>query len=283
MEAASQSSQISLAASPVRDTAPDRRLRAVSSVSAESLGIDSGLTENAGGAHDGILRVRSGLAFEAQRLFEIEGDHRLLGVLQHEVAQRADGDLRGDLLTLRLAQLRMARVDFLLRRGDELIEQIVGLHAETLAAADFDVGARLVFFAQVVAEFGGAARGQRDHLVGKMRVVVGGLAVAEAAQGFDDRVLRLRLAGIDDVVDLRDVAEVRMILLAVRRGNPAVVAVRIAVELAISEVAPQQAELPHVVGDVFADVADGAVGADDDFLIFFCDLLLVCALGVLCG
>ena len=78
----------------------------------------------------------------------------------------------------RLAQLRMARVDFFLGRSDQLVEQIVRLHAETFAAADFDVGARLVLFAEVVAEFGGAARSQRHHLVGKMRVVVGGFVVA---------------------------------------------------------------------------------------------------------
>jgi hypothetical protein len=94
--------------------------------------------------------------------------------------------------------------------------------------------------------------------------------VAESAQRFDDRVLRLGLARIDDVVDFSDVAEVRMILLAlVIGGDPAVVLIGIAVELAIAEIASEQAELPHVIGDVFADVADGAVGADDDFLIFF--------------
>ena len=39
-------------------------------------------------------------------------------------------------------------------------------------------------------------------------------------------------------------------------------------KLAVFEVASEQAELPHVVGDVFANVADGAVGADDYFLVF---------------
>ena len=36
-------------------------------------------------------------------------------------------------------------------------------------------------------------------------------------------------------------------------------------EALVAEVAAEQAELPKVVGDVFADVGDGAVGADDDF------------------
>ena len=107
--------------------------------------------------------------------------------------------------------------------------------------------------------------------------MVRGFVVAEAAQGFDHRVLRLGLASIDHVVDFGDVAEVRMIFLAVGGRNPTLVLIGIAIELAIAEIAPQQAELPHVVCDVFADVADGAVGADDYFLIFFGNLLgLVC-------
>ena len=128
---------------------------------------------------------------------------------------------------------------------------------------------------RVVAEFGGAARSERDHLVRKMSVVVGGFVVAESAQGFDDGVLRFRLAGVDHVVDFGDIAEVGMILLALHGRDPALVLVGIAVELAIAEVAPEQAELPHVVGDVFADIADGAVGADDYFLVFFGDLLAI--------
>ena len=74
-----------------------------------------------------------------------------------------------------------------------------------------------------VSQFGGAARGKRDHLVGEMRVVVGGFSVTQAAKGFDDGVLRLGLPGIDDVVDFGHIAEVRMLFLAFGRGNPAVV------------------------------------------------------------
>ena len=38
----------------------------------------------------------------------------------------------------------------------------------------------------------------------------------------------------------------------------------------VAEVLAQQTELPQVIGDVFADVSDGAVGADDDLGIFVC-------------
>ena len=114
-----------------------------------------------------------------------------------------------------LAELRMTRVDFFFRRGDQLVEQIVGLHAKSLAPADLDVGARLVFVAKLVAKFRGTARGQRDHLVGKMRVVIGCFSVAQPAQRFDHGVLRLGLPGVDHVVDFGDVAEVRMIFFAI--------------------------------------------------------------------
>src|ERR1700692_4803156 len=109
------------------------------------------------------------------------------------------------------------------------------------------------------------------------------LSMAESAQGFDDRVLRLRLTGIDDIVDFSDVAEARMIFLAVHRGNPAVVTVWVAVELAVAEVATQEPELPHVVSDVFPHIADGPVGANDDLLIFLRDFVFLCVPCVLCG
>src|SRR5579863_6912601 len=163
----------------------------------------------------------------------------------------------------------MARIHFFLGRGNQSVNQVVGFYAKTFAAGDFDVGAGLVFFAQCVAEFGGAARGERDHLIRKMRVVIGGLVVSEGAQGFDDGVLRLGLTSINDVVDFGDTTEVRMIGFSVLGGNPALVLIRIKIELAIAEIFAQQSKLPHVIGNVFTHVADGAVGADDDFLIVF--------------
>ena len=55
---------------------------------------------------------------------------------------------------------------------------------------------------------------------------------------------------------------------AVGGGDPAGVG-RVLVEFCVAEVfAGEEAELPEVIGDVFADVGDGAVGADDDFGVF---------------
>ena len=54
------------------------------------------LAEDVGGPHHRILHIWPSLAFERQRLAEIKGDHRLFGKFQHEVAQRSNGDLRGN-------------------------------------------------------------------------------------------------------------------------------------------------------------------------------------------
>src|ERR1700719_4547207 len=107
----------------------------------------------------------------------------------------------------------MTRIDFLLGRQNELIEQIVGFHSKTLTPADADERSRLVFFAQVVAELGRAARSQHDHPVGEVREVVGSFSVTQIAQGFLNCVLRFRLSYVYDVVVFRHAAEVRMVLL----------------------------------------------------------------------
>ena len=121
----------------------------------------------------------------------------------------------------------MAGIDFVARRGNQLVQQIVGFDAEPFAPGNLDPGPRLLFLTQFVTQFGGAARSERDHLIGKMRVAIGGLAVPEPAQGLDDRVLRFGLAGIDHVVDFSDVAEVGMVLFGIGvlrgGGDPAIV------------------------------------------------------------
>ena len=70
-----------------------------------------------------------------------------LGELQHEVAQRADGDLLADVAALRVVEFLVAGVDFLLRGGNQGIEQVVGLNAEALAAGDLNVRLGAIFFA----------------------------------------------------------------------------------------------------------------------------------------
>jgi hypothetical protein len=59
------------------------------------------LAEDVARPHHGVLNVGAGLALEAQRIFEVEGDHRVARELEHEVAQRADRNLLGNLLPFR--------------------------------------------------------------------------------------------------------------------------------------------------------------------------------------
>ncbi len=153
-----------------------------------------GLAEDVGGADDGVLDVGAGLAFEAEGVFEVEGDDGVAGEAEHEVAEGADGDLCRDGEAFGGFDLGVAGVYFGFGCGDELVEEVVGFDAEALAAADFDVGLGAVFVADGVAEVDGAAGREGDHLVAEVGVVVGGFGVAHAAKGRDDVVLRVVLA-----------------------------------------------------------------------------------------
>src|ERR1700721_1567882 len=161
----------------------------------------------------------------------------------------------------------MTLIDFGLRRLDELVDEVIGLHSEAFAAGDFDVGTAAVFFGDVVAEIEGAARRKRAHLGGEVRVVVGLLGVAEAAQGFDDIGLGIGLTRIDDVVDGLGSAEERMVGSTAFSGDPAL-AIGIGEEALVAEVAAEQAKLPKVIGDVLAYIGHRAVGANDHLGVF---------------
>ena len=93
--------------------------------------------------------------------------------------------------------------------------------------------------------------------------MIGLRGVAHAAQSLNDVGLRIGLARVNDVVDGLRAAKVRMLGGTVYRREPAL-AVGVGEEGEIAEVLAKEAELPEVIGDVFADVRDGAVGADDD-------------------
>src|ERR1700691_2847291 len=101
----------------------------------------------------------------------------------------------------------MAGVDLALGGSDELVEQVIGFHAETPAATDFDVGTGLVFVTQRVAKSSGATSAKRHHLIRKMRVVVGDLVMAELPQRFDIGILRLRVVVIDYVINFGNAAQ----------------------------------------------------------------------------
>ncbi len=162
----------------------------------------------------------------------------------------------------------MPAIHFLLGRGDQRVEQVVGLDAESLAARNLDVGLGPVFLADLVAKLHGTSRREGDHLVREVRIVRGLLRVTEKPECLDHGVLRIGLTRVNDVVNRGDVAEVRMIRLAVLGRNPDLVIVGIAVELAVAEVQAQQTELPKMISNVFADVTDRSVRTHDDLGVF---------------
>src|SRR5271157_2586808 len=242
------------------------------------LGINAGFAKDVCRTHHCILRVGSGLAFEGQGLMEVEGDDRLLGKLQHEIAQRADSNSFADKHALVLVAVRMAAVHFTLGRGNQRVEQVVCLHAESLATRDLDVRFAAIFLANLVAQLHGAARRERDHLIGEMSVVRSLLRIAEQPDGLDDGVLRIALPRVDHVVDGCHAAKMRMVSLAVLGRDPHIMPVGIAIEPAIAEVAPEEAELPQVVGDVLADIANRAIRAHDYLRVLVGTGFLFCGL-----
>ncbi len=131
-------------------------------------------------AHDGILHVGSGLALEAERILEIEGDDRRAREAQQEIAQRADGDGVRDGRALVLGRFGVALVNFLSRACLEPVEQIVGFHALALAPAHFDVGLLRVLGGNFVADFLRAARRERDDVVREVLQIVGLLRCGRA-------------------------------------------------------------------------------------------------------
>src|SRR5207244_2580214 len=186
-----------------------------SPVAAKSVGIEASLAKNVSRAYDSILDVRTGFAFEAQRIFEVEGNHRGLGVLEHEVTKGANRNLIRYRGALRLAELFVTGVDFFSGGSNQGIKEVIRLDAKTFAAGNLDVGASFVFIREFVAEFRGAAGRESDHFVREMSVVVGLLLVAKLAQRLKDRVLGFGLARVNDVVDLADLDEMRMIGLSI--------------------------------------------------------------------
>src|SRR5579864_4026127 len=97
-----------------------------------------------------------------------------------------------------------------------------------------------------------------------MMVILRLRRVAKAANGFNHIVLWIALARINHVVDGIDSTKMRMIGFARFSRHPDLMAVGIAIETAVAEVAAQQAKLPQVISNVLTDVGYCVVGTDDD-------------------
>ena len=127
-----------------------------------------------------------------------------------------------------------------------------------------------------VAQFARGGVRQRDHLVREMDGVFRLLRMSEGPQRLAEQRLQIHLPRVDHVVDAGGAAERRGIRLAIGgRRRPQDVAIGLRRETVIAKVATEQAELPELVRNVFADVGDDAVGADDHFFARF----LICLAG----
>src|SRR3954462_5072132 len=136
-----------------------------------------------------------------------------------------------------LAHLRMAGIYFLLCGSDQRIQKIVGLYAKTLAPRDFYIGALLVFFRYVIAQFHGATWRERHHFIRKMMVVLCLFRVAKSTNRFNHIVLWIGLARDDDVINCIHAAKVRMVFFARLGRNPHLAAIGITIKTLIAEVA----------------------------------------------
>jgi len=232
------------------------------------------------GAHRGVLQVGPCLAVEVEGVVEIENDQGLAREPHHEVAQRADGDVARGARGLFGRHVGVPDVHFAPRLLLEAVEQVVGLHAQPLAPADLDVGALAVLVGQLRAQLLGAARRQRHDLVGEMHAPLGFVGVAQPAQPFEDDVLGVGLARVDDVEHPVAGAEAgRLQVRGVRggrraAGRPHRVAVVVHAERLVMEVLVQPPDLPELVGDVLAGVGHGAVRADEDLGVLLPVLLV---------
>ena len=83
----------------------------------------------------------------------------------------------------------MAGGDLFERLGDQVVHQIVGFDAESLAAGDFYVRALAVLVGERNAEVGAAARGECHHFVIEVYGLLSLLLVAQRAQSRYDHVL----------------------------------------------------------------------------------------------
>ena len=113
-----------------------------------------------------------------------------------------------------------------------------------------------------VAQFPRRAVRQRHHLVREVRRALGFVAMAERGQRLLQQLLQIALPRVDHVVDGMGAAERRPvgpIAAGRRRRRPQRVAGEAGAEGPVVEVLPEQSELPELIGDVLADVGDGAV------------------------
>src|SRR5438128_5432963 len=89
--------------------------------------------------------------------------------------------------------------------------------------------------------------------------------MSERPQRLAQQSLQVHLPRVDDVVDPARVPEGwRRGIAVIRGGRPERATARLASEEAIVKVAPEQAELPELIGEALANVRHDAIRPDDD-------------------
>ena len=87
-----------------------------------------------GGAHQGVLQIWARVPFESECFREVEGNDAVGRGLDHEETQSRQGDGVRPAVQLFGRQRVVASLYFLATLGLELIDQVIGLDSDSLAA-----------------------------------------------------------------------------------------------------------------------------------------------------
>ncbi len=194
-----------------------------------------------------IFQIYSGVAGRAERLVEVEHNHLGDAEPGHKIPYRRRCKYTG---RFGLVHLRFQTVD-------HFVNKIVRLDADALPPGHCP-SAFLLDLLQTEAQFPCRFPRQDYYLVGKMSRVIGLAPVAQPPERPVHDLLRVALADIDHIYRLVRAAEVGS-RFAIRRRRPELRAVFLYTPRLVQEVHTQNAEFPHLVGDVLTSVCNGSI------------------------
>ena len=178
--------------------------------------------QDVSGAYDSILEVRTALALERQRLVDVERDDFRARILHHEVANGSDRNHLGNPPVVRRVELGVSLCDFRFGPRHQRVHEVVGLHTLALTTGDVHEPALVVRRIRgEIAERPGCRIRQPDHLVREVGRPLRLLHVPERPERLFQKLLKIRLPDVDDVVSDGRMAErgVRRVALQFRRST----------------------------------------------------------------